>query len=131
MLKDKKTPKVSLSSISVGHLLLGIQPTLRVLCYPVRLFGENENFISKGLLVGDCFWVRDKGRCSLFLPFLGPHLVQKQAGLVTTVFVVYVCICYLDLEGLGFLAVFACFPHPPLHLALRTFFLCNPGFLEP
>lgn len=95
----------------------------------MRLFGENENFISKGVLVGDCFWVRDKGRSSLFLPFLGQHLVQKQAGLVYHSLCVFMD--YLYLEDLEFLALSVCFSHPPLHLALSTFFLCSPGFLEP
>lgn len=121
MLKDKKTPKVSLSSISVGHLLLGIQPTLRVLCYPVKLFGENEISFPRGywleiasglkirggvhfsFLFQDHIWCRSRQGLSpqsLWFIYASVTLIQRALGfqLFLLVFHTLLCIWLLELS---------------------------------
>lgn len=66
----EELPKRLLSSFSVGDLLLGTQPALRGVCFP------SATHWGKWLSIGDCFWVRERGTCPLFLSAVGHRLLQ-------------------------------------------------------
>jgi hypothetical protein len=69
---NKKHPRELLSWFSGGHLLLGMQPTLKTgLFLQWNSLGGNYSFICKWLSFQDCFQARDVA-CVHFSP---PHLV--------------------------------------------------------
>lgn len=73
MIWEEEPPVVSLSSFSLGHLMLGVQPILKSNLLPLWIsIGENWVFICKWLSIGDGVWVRDRCICTHLLSALGP-----------------------------------------------------------
>lgn len=102
---DKEYPKISMSSFSNRHFLLGMHPSCRSGLSPSKIF------ICKWLSVGDCFEVLD-GDFLYLLPssLLAPHPVQNHEGSIhaTWVSVRSYWINLVVLEDLYFLVV--CIP---------------------
>ena len=74
---DKEPPKMPLSDFSLGHLLLGIQPTLESSLFPqLDSLGENEISICQWLLIGNCLLFRDGVMCPFLLSALRLNLIQ-------------------------------------------------------
>lgn len=97
---DKEYPKISMSSFSNRHFLLGMHPSLRSVLSPSKIF------ICKWLSVRDCFEVMDGNfLCLLSSSLLAPHLVQNHEGSIHATWVSVRS--YLNqsccLRGLGFL----------------------------